>query len=823
MIGLVVVSHSRALAEAAVGLAKEMVDQSALPRIAIAAGLDATTLGTDAVAVSEAIGEVDGPDGVLVLLDLGSAVLSTEMALEFVDADTAARVTVSSAPLVEGLVAAVVLASTGAPIAAVAEEALNGLAAKQDHLGGAAADVNAPMALSDAAEAAASDGPPADVRSAEISVTNAHGLHARPAARLVSLVRSFDAAVRLTNVRTGRGPVDAASLSRVATLNAREGDTLRVDTSGPDADRAMTAVRDLAGRAFDDETEPASAVSPVIGGPSRAGSGLDIAIGPALVPVVEIDISGYAAEDVDTELRRSRDGVTAAAESLTRLREDSMALIGAAEAAIFDAQLAMLSDPSLEESAEQAIGEGEPATGAWAASLTALAAEFESLDDDYQRARAQDVRSVQRRLLAVLIGRDDLDSAARGDTGILVVPELDAATAATLDPALIVGVATMAGGATGHGVIVAKSRGLPIITDVGDAAADVQDGDLVAFDARSGTFVVRPGASEQARFEAEIARRTDRLAGALTLAGEPAVTTDGCKIHVAANVSSVDDALVAAEQGAEGSGLVRTEILFGADATRPSVERQAEEFLAVAKALRGQPITIRTWDVGGDKPLRFLPQPVEANPFLGERGLRLFRRQPDILREQLAAICLTARETPTKVMFPMVTTVAEVDWALDQLHAAADATTGGVPSTLEVGVMIEVPAAALRAGRLAAKLDFVSIGTNDLTQYTTAAERGNAAVSALADSLEPAVLQLIGSVCDAVPDRVVVAVCGDLASNDAVAPLLIGLGVRELSSVAPAVPSVKAAVRGTSLTAARGLAARALAATGAADVRLLLG
>jgi phosphocarrier protein FPr len=300
------------------------------------------------------------------------------------------------------------------------------------------------------------------------------------------------------------------------------------------------------------------------------------------------------------------------------------------------------------------------------------------------------------------------------------------------------------------------------------------------------------------------------------------VTSDGCRVTVAANVNSVADAEEAVRQGAEGSGLVRTEVLFGQDRTRPSVERQLETFLAIAAALEGRPMTIRTWDVGGDKPLAFLPQPVEANPFLGERGLRMFRRRPDVLGEQLRAICLAARETPTRLMFPMVTTPDEVDWALQQLHAAEQATTGDRPSGLEVGVMIEVPAAALRAGRVAARLDFVSIGTNDLTQYTTAAERGNSAVSGLADGLEPAVLELVESVCRAVPEHATVAVCGDLASRAEAAPLLTGLGVRELSAVAPRVPDVKAAIRATSLSACRDLSRRAVAASSAADVRLLL-
>lgn len=818
MIGIVVVSHSRALAEAAVGLASEMVDSADLPSIAVAAGLDATTFGTDAAAVAGAIETVDSPDGILVLLDLGSAVLSAEMALEFLEPDVAARVVLSSAPLVEGLVAAVVLASTGASIDAVTEEAVQGLSGKQDHLGDAAGEAQPGPAAGGQQPAGDGAGPDA---SCDLEVTNEHGLHARPAARLVSLVRSFDAMVTLTNLDTGRGPVDAASLSRVATLNARQGQRIRVEASGADADQAVAAVRGLAERAFGDSAEPAR---PPAAGPPPAGggSGLDIAMGAAVVLGGDVDLGGYVAGTPDEETARSRRAVAAATGAVERVQSATETSIGAAEAEIFDAQLALLSDGSLTESVERQLAEGESAPAAWTACLGSLAADFDALDDPYQRERAQDVRSIQRGILAALAGQPDPMASGPEESGVLVLPELDAATAATLDTSRIVGVVTTGGGATGHGVIVAKSRGIPIITDVAQAAEGVEAGTIVAFDARSREFAVDPDRAQQERFAALIRERTGLRAAALTLAREPAVTTDGCRIVVSANVTSVDDAREAARQGAEGSGLVRTEVLFGRDPTRPTVERQVETFLAVAAALDGQPITIRTWDVGGDKPLRFLPQPVEANPFLGERGVRMFRRDPAALHEQLQAVCLTARETPTRVMFPMVTTAEEVGWAVEQLRSAAHDATGGLPSGLEVGVMIEVPAAALRADRVAAELDFVSIGTNDLTQYTTAAERGNSAVSGLADGLEPAVLQLVRLVCREVPDRVVVAVCGDLASKPELSALLVGLGVRELSAVAPSVPTVKAAVRAGSLSAAEDLARRAVDEASAADVRLLL-
>ncbi|MEJ7744752.1 MAG: phosphoenolpyruvate--protein phosphotransferase [Nocardioidaceae bacterium] len=406
--------------------------------------------------------------------------------------------------------------------------------------------------------------------------------------------------------------------------------------------------------------------------------------------------------------------------------------------------------------------------------------------------------------------------------GILVIPELDAATAATLDVAQVLGIITRQGGTTGHGIIVAKSRGIPLFTDAGEQLDAVVAGSLVGFDARTGELWVDPDEDEAEELRNEIESRTRNRERAFAQAREPAVTRDGCRITVAANVTSVDDAAAALIAGADGSGLVRTEVLFGARRSVPSIEEQTQQFLAVAAALSGQSITIRTWDVGGDKPLRFLPQPREANPFLGERGLRLFRRQPDVLVDQLRAVCRAAQQTPVKVMFPMVSSAAEVTWALNCLAEAASNEHGGMPADLKVGVMVEVPAAALAARRVAAQLDFVSIGTNDLTQYTMAAERGNAAVSHLAKAFDPAVLRLVRLVCEEVPPTVEVAVCGDLASNPAGAVLLVGLGVREVSVVAPAVPEVKAGLRRVSLSDAEAVGRRALEASGADEVSALL-
>ncbi|WP_433169824.1 putative PEP-binding protein [Kribbella sp. CA-247076] len=599
----------------------------------------------------------------------------------------------------------------------------------------------------------------------------------------MAVVNSFDATVTLTDLDTGRGPVDAGSLSMVATLNAQQGHRLSVGASGPQAGEALAAIADLAAQNFGDT--PAAEEKPTAG-----GSGLDVAIGPAIVVDAEVDLSGYTPGD--DERGRLDEAVTAAAGELEQLRDRSPDHGG-----IFAAQVAMVRDRKPLGAVRDAISAGESAAVAWKQTYDRLARTFEGLDDAYQRERAQDVRSVRDRVLRILTGRTTTEAA----DGILVVPELDAATAATVDAERIAGIAVRAAGTTGHGVIVARSRGIPLTTGIGDV--DVPPGAVVAFDARTGTFELAP---DEATVRATITERRTEREQAAAEADRPATTLDGRTIDVLVNVGSVQDAADA--RGADGAGLVRTEVLFGDRRTAPTVAEQVERFRAVADALHGKPMTIRTWDIGGDKPLPFLPQDHEANPFLGERGLRVFRRRPQLLRDQLEAIRQVAAETPVHVMFPMVTTADEVAWALDEL--------GPRPDGLQVGIMVEVPAAALRVETLADGLDFVSIGTNDLTQYTTAADRTNSAVAALADGLDPAVLRLIDHVVRTAGVRV--AVCGDLASDPQSAVLLAALGVHELSAVGPQIPLVKALLRRTDLTKVPDV----LNARDAAEVRQLV-
>ncbi|HEY0619297.1 MAG TPA: HPr family phosphocarrier protein, partial [Kribbella sp.] len=424
-------------------------------------------------------------------------------------------------------------------------EASRGLAGKQDHLGDAT--------VTDVGSAPVAAG---DEQTVEVAVSNEHGLHARPAAKLVALVHSFDAVVSLTDLETGRGPVDAGSLSLVATLNAQLGHHLRVGATGPQAAEVLEAVQQLAARAFDDTPVDAPVAAPVAEdraaagpGTGRGGSGLDVAVGPAVVVDRQVDLSRYRAGDAAAEQKRSDDARGVAAAALTALRDRTAEQVGEAEASIFDAHLALLDDPAPRARAARAISGGATAPEAWQQTFDELAANFEGLDDAYQRERAQDVRSVRDRLLRALTGSTEPGEPPAG--AVLVVPELDAATAATLDAGRIAGVAVRAAGTTGHGVIVARSRGIPLVTGIGEV--EVPEGALVAFDARAGFFVVEPE-NGGAAFRTTLQERAAERESAVAEADRPAVTVDGTTIQVLANVGSVQDALDAL--GADGSGLV---------------------------------------------------------------------------------------------------------------------------------------------------------------------------------------------------------------------------------------------------------------------------
>jgi phosphoenolpyruvate-protein phosphotransferase/dihydroxyacetone kinase phosphotransfer subunit len=811
-VGIVVVSHSRALAQAAIALAGEMVRDHAV-RMEEAAGLEDGAFGTDAVRIADAIVRADAGRGVVVLMDLGSAVLSAEVALDVLELEMRARVTLCPAPLVEGLCVAAVAAAGGAAREEVAAEARRSLAAKEEHLDAGRED----------ADEGQPDGGSRDV-TGRFEVSWRHGLHARPAAVLVRAVHELDADVRLRNVTIGGEAVPAGSLSRVAALGAEQGHIVEVIARGPDAESAVERLLALALEGFGDVAGPppsapeaAQAGRPLPGSP---GAG----VGPAWLPVrpPPSDESSPAG-DPDAEWARLRSAMAAAETDIRRTRDRAAAVAGEQEAGVFDAHLLLLRDPDLLERARAGIDRGLGAIAAWGGAVDGAAGALAALRDVYQRARAADVRAVGDQVAAHLGSRTVVTFPAVSDADpggrVLVVDDLTPADAAALDPRGVAAVVLARGSPTAHSVILLRALGIPAVVAAGPGVLDIAPGQVVAVDGTRGEVVVEPSEEVRAAVEqrADVALR--RRASARAGAAVPAVTRNGVEILVGANLASLDDAVAAASAGADLAGLVRTELLFLDRTTAPSTEEQAEAYRALADALPGRRIVIRTLDAGGDKPLPYLPMPTEVNPFLGVRGIRLSLRRPELLRDQLRAIVRVAREKPIDVLFPLVSTVAELLAARKVLTDAARLEGGAVPAGLRLGIMVEVPATALKAAAFAPHVDFLSIGTNDLTQYALAAERGNDGVAAVADPLDPGVVALIAAAARA---ETTVAVCGELAADELATGLLVGLGVRELSVVPAAVPAVKQAVRQVDSAAGAELAAAVLAAPDAARVRTLL-
>ncbi len=825
MVGIVIVSHSHRIAQGVAELAREMGG----PDVALetAGGLDLPDhpIGTDAVMVQEAIDRAWSPDGVLVLMDLGSAVLSAEMALELLPQERRTGVLLCEAPLVEGAVAAAVTAKMGASLDAVATEARGGLAGKIAHLGTA---VQGPAATD--AAVPADDG----TSSLRLTVRNPHGLHARPAARFVQTVSTFEARVAVRDVTNGRGPANAASLNAIATLGVTSGHEIEVTASGPEAEQVLAAIRALAGRAFDDAPEVEAPARPPkhpdTSAPADAGPGVLLGL-PASAGVAvgaarrfhtgDLSAPPGDADDADAEEAALEAALSRTADDVRRQRDEVAARAGEAQAEIFDAHALFLRDEALLEPARRAIHEGRrTAAQAWSIAVEETAGAWAALEDEYLRARVEDLRSVGTQVLAHLLGVS-APRPALTSPGILISADLTPADTAGLDPSVVLGIATARGGPTSHAAVLARSLGIPAVVGVGDGLAVVDEGTPMALDGDTGEVFVVPGSAVVHRLLATRATREAALRAARSDARAPAVTADGTVIEVSANVGAPGEVEAAVAAGADGVGLFRTEFLFMGRDTMPDEDEQEAAYRAAAEALKGRPLLLRTLDAGADKPIPYLDQAPEPNPFLGVRGIRLGLRRPAMLETQLRAILRVAAAHPVRVMFPMVATVDELRSAraaVDRARAAL-----GTDAPLEVGVMVEVPAAALTAGALSDRADFLSIGTNDLTQYTLAADRGNERVAELGDALHPAVLRLILATVEGarVHERWV-GVCGELAADATATALLLGLGVTELSMSTPSIALVKQAVRETELPAARELARRALACATSADVRSLL-
>jgi len=505
---------------------------------------------------------------------------------------------------------------------------------------------------------------------------------------------------------------------------------------------------------------------------------------------------------------------------LKRLAQGSNRLV----TEVFAAHRVILQDQTLVDSVRSRIEErGMTAASATVQAVGDLAQLLQALEDDYFAGRASDVLDIGQRLLIAL------DAAVRPShletlpaESVLICDDITPSEVAQMQPGQIAGIAAAGGAPNAHASILARSLGIPMVCGLGASILRVQGGRSCIVDGARGLLVVDPDPVSMRRYAADRHALIEEKAQAARRAREPAITLDGVRVAVLANANSGDDVQSVNEIGAEGIGLLRTEFLFRSRSAPPTVGEQAEAFARYIRQVSPHTLTVRALDAGGDKPLDFFQHPREQNPFLGLRGIRLLINQPEILRSQYRALQLAARETgasaQVRFLLPMISTVEEIRTARAILSEPAD----HLPR-LPIGIMIEVPSAALIAAQLAAHADFFSIGTNDLAQYTLASDRTDPNVGAMADPLHPSVLRLIAMTCQAGSGAgIPVSLCGELAGHIPAVKLLLGLGVHELSAPLPAVPLVKAAIRRNRLADCRLLAERALTMADAASVRSLI-
>jgi phosphoenolpyruvate-protein phosphotransferase len=681
------------------------------------------------------------------------------------------------------------------------------------------------------APTASSDG--ATVTSDAILIPNPTGLHARPAAVLASIAKQFRSELK---IQLGDRTANARSITGIMSLEAGHGAKVTLVAKGPDAKEAVAKLSKLIADGLGDEgctPAPAPATTTmanIAAPPPRPRSSdpnmlLGVAASPGLAvgKVFQVQREDIVVEEAGIGVEREREmlaqAIGRARSQLEALRAQLHAKADPAKAAIFAAHSELLDDPDFLDIANSAIAKGKSAAFAWKNAAKLHAQRLASLRNELLAQRANDVRDVGWRVLELLTGVSR-QAPSYPEGSILIAEDLTPSDTATMERSRVVGFATVRGGATSHVAILARSLDIPAIAGIEPAALEVANGTTVILDAGKGSLRLNPPAAEiegirkrQTRHEA---RRKEDVAQAL----EPAVTSDGKRIDVFANIGGLKDAGQIVGVGGEGVGLLRSEFLFMDRASAPSEDEQAESYAAILSAIGSEhTVIIRTLDVGGDKPLPYLPIPREDNPFLGERGIRVGLDRPEVLRTQLRALLRVASGRKLHVMFPMIATVQELRDAKAVL--AEEAAALGV-ATIPCGIMVEVPAVAVMAKTFAAEADFFSIGTNDLTQYTLAMDRGHPKLASKVDALNPAVLRLIAlTVEGAHAHKRVVGVCGGVAGDPHAVPILVGLGIDELSVSLPAIPTVKAQIRRLNHAACRELAQRALACATAEEVRAL--
>ncbi|EJM27633.1 phosphoenolpyruvate--protein phosphotransferase [Pseudomonas sp. GM25] len=653
-----------------------------------------------------------------------------------------------------------------------------------------------------------------------VQVAHRGGLHARPAALIRQTAQGFKSQSQL-HFAGKSAPCN--SLIGLMGLAIGEQDEVQVSCQGPDAQAALQALLTALATALPEDHHAAAPVATAPRNrPAEAGVLHGVCAAPGLVggPLFRLNAISLPTDSgnhqpehqlqiLDTALNQVRSEIDGTLAQAKKHRN-------ADEEAIFAAHLALLEDPALLDAAQQSIETGTAATHAWSQSIDAQCEVLQNTGSPLLAERANDLRDLKQRVLRALLGEAWHYEVPAG--AIVAAHELTPSDLLQLSAQGVAGLCMAEGGATSHVAILARGKGLPCMVALGSALLDQAQGQSVVLDADGGRLELTPNAERLAEVRQAQIDRQQRRDAQQAQAHLPAETRNGVAIEVVANVASSHEAADAFANGADGVGLLRTEFLFVDRHTAPDVEEQRTAYQAVIDAMGDKSVIIRTIDVGGDKQLDYLPLPVEANPVLGLRGIRLAQARPEILDQQLRALLQVSPLQRCRILLPMVTEVEELLHIRQRVDALC--LELGINQRPEIGVMIEVPAAALQAEQLAEHADFLSIGTNDLSQYTLAMDRDHAGLAARVDALHPALLRLIAMTCEgAAVHKRWVGVCGALASDPLATPVLIGLGVTELSVSPVQIGEIKDRVRQLHEAECQRLARDLLKLSSAAAVR----
>jgi phosphoenolpyruvate-protein phosphotransferase len=666
--------------------------------------------------------------------------------------------------------------------------------------------------------------PPPGAHHVDAKIVGTAGMHARPATLFADLASQFESDIR---VQYGIRIANGKSMAALLKLGTPYDHTIRIMASGSDAEAALEALKEAVDSGLGDLEEVKEVITeadkwvPVSGG--HALTGVSASPGVAIGPVYQFQTTHIVVEDKpkdpDSEELALKRAIATANEQITDIYEQVSEQSGKAQASIFRAHLALLNDSEIFQEVCTQIEAGHSAAWSWQHAIERRALELKQIENDRLAERAADLHDIGQRVLRLLVGAEHGAPRLPDHPVILVADDLTPSDTAQLDPKRILGLCTASGGPTAHTAIIARSLDIPCVVGAGASVFEVKTEKTCILDGAAGKLYIEPSAEDvesAKRFQIDLeSRRNEEYSTRY----EPAVMTDGHRVEVVGNIGKAAEASAAVEAGAEGIGLMRTEFLFLDRETPPSEEEQFEAYSEMTRALNGLPLILRTLDIGGDKIASYISLAKEENPFLGVRGIRLCLRQPGIFLPQLRAIYRASATGPIKIMFPMIST-------LEDLHEAKQVAEEvrqelGVPP-VEIGIMVEVPSTVLMATEFAKQVDFFSIGTNDLTQYTLAMDRMHAALAKNVDGLHPAVLRMIDMTVRAAKGAGKwVGVCGGVAGDPLGAAILSGLGVAELSMSLPSIAAVKASLRKTKLSEAQNLARRALACSSASEVRQL--